>query len=713
MNAKKIFVIMIMTLFPAFTGFAADSTFEGDATLLGEHANIDGNKAKYNEYRDIRSNGLYGGFDFNYDSKDPFLNGKASDIGYDTQHYRLDGGRYGKFHFFLDYNEIPHNITYDAKTFYSNPGSNNLVFPSLPSTDTSSWSNFDYSIKRKKGEGGFRLDYLRPFYFDISASREERTGIKPTGVAATTPGGIALELPEPVDYTTDTVKFEVGYGKKPVFASLDFVYGNFNNKNTAQFFNNPAGPQPNTDAINLPPDNQYYKLSFKGNVRLPLNSRFNVNAGSSRTTSEADLFTSYVSTGITNISLSDSIFNGKIDTQHYNAVLTSNPWPFLTGKIYYKYYNRQNKSDQITTSDPNFNGGTPFVNKLFEYRKNSYGMELGFRMPDQLSLQTAYSYLQTDRARGDFPETRDHTYSAELKWNGLDFIVPKVAYERLQRGADHGVLIKESAADQNTENAIEPFIGRFDASPQDRDTLKVSVEIYPLSNLNFDIGYRYTRTDYKDTVLGLRNVKSDEIYVDAGYSMGQIAQLNVYGSYEKNRTYQFQRRFDPLPPTGTGDPDPSGTQDANNYNWDVVMKDDSFSYGANAEIFIVPRKVTLVLQYDDIKSNGHADFTYYSSAALIAGGRTNDDVDIGAWDDYTLRSLSAKIKYSPSKTYTLSAGYAYERYTYNDASWDNYMYTSGPLPPAATTSNSALLTGAYANPNYHANVVFLAASYRF
>lgn len=689
-----------MMLFPAFTGFAADSTFEGEATLLGEHANIDGNKAKYNEYRDIRSNGLYGGFDFNYDSKDPFLNGTASDIGYDTQQYRLDGGRYGKFKFFLDYNEIPHNFTYDAKTFYSNPGSTNLNPISIPPpADTSNWSTFDYSIKRKKGEGGFRLDYLKPFYVDISASREERTGIKPTGVAATTPGGVAIEIPEPVDYTTDTVKFEAGYGKKPVFAALNFVYSNFNNKNTALFFNNPAAPQPNTDQVNLPPDNQYYKLAFKGSVQLPLNSRFNVNLGSSRTISEANLVNEYVTSTVPQaITLSDMVFNGKIDTQKYNAVLTSNPLPFLTSKIYYKYYKRQNKSDQITTSDPNFNGGTPFVNTLFEYRKNSYGIELGFRMPAQFSLQTAYSYLQTDRARGDFPETRDHTYSVELKWSGLDIIIPKVAYERLQRGADHGVLIKESAADQITENAIEPFIGRYDASPQDRDTFNVSVEIYPLNNLNVDLGYRYKKVDYKDTVLGLRNVKADEVYVDAGYSIGQIAQLNAYGSYERNRSYQFQQRFD-----STGLPE-------NNYNWDVNMKDDSFSYGANAEFFIVPKKVTLVLQYDDIKSNGHADFTYYSAAALAAplDGRTNENIDIGAWDDYTLRSLSAKIQYSPSKTYTLSAGYAYERYTYNDASWDNYVYV-----PATTTTNGAYLTGAYANPNYHANVVFLAASYRF
>ncbi len=38
-------------------------------------------------------------------------------MGYDTQSYRLDGGMWGKFKFDLFYDEIPHNLTFDARTF--------------------------------------------------------------------------------------------------------------------------------------------------------------------------------------------------------------------------------------------------------------------------------------------------------------------------------------------------------------------------------------------------------------------------------------------------------------------------------------------------------------------------------------------------------------------------------------------------------------------
>jgi MtrB/PioB family decaheme-associated outer membrane protein len=705
MNTKKILLILSMMLFSAFPVFAAGGFFEGDLNVTGEWANESGNKAKLNEYRDMKKQGLYSGFLLKYDADSFFLQGRASDIGYDTQHYRIDGGMYGVFKLYMDYNEIPHNFTYDARTFYNGAGGNNLGYSVAPTADTSSWSHFDYTIKRRTSEGGFSLSILKPLYLNISASREERTGTMPTGVSGTTPGGIAIEFPQPVDYTTDVVRGEIGYAKKPFFASLSGEYSTFTNANLAMTFLNPASTAvPNTDALNLPPNNQYYKIAFKSSVYLPLNSRLNINLGTSRTTSEANLFQSYINaTAVVPITLTDALFNGMVDTQNADIVFTTNPLSFLNAKVYYKYYGRNNRSDEITTTD----GANTFTNELFSYHKNSYGIDLGFKLPARFYLQTAYMYVQTDRDRGDFPETRDNKYSTSLKWSGLEFITPKIGYERLQRGAEHGVNTTVLASAQATENAIGPYVYRFDAAPFYRDTVMASVDIYPIDNLNINMGYKYKRTDYLYTILGLRNVTTNAANIDVGYAIGRVVHLNAYADYEYNRSYQFQRVF-----TIAG-ADPNGaTQNATNYNWDARIRDGSFSYGANAEFFLVPRKVTLVLQYDNVKSNGSVDLTYLNAAALAAGTpagtRTNDNIDIGALDDYTLQSISAKLRYNPTESMTLVLGYAYESFTYNDASWAGYTYV-----PATTGTNGAFLTGAYANPNYHANVVFLSANYRF
>ena len=715
MNVKKILVSIGMIILPAFPALAENNTFEGDVQATGEISNVSGNKAKFNEYSDIRKNGLYTGFLFKFDSDDFFIQGLASDIGYDTQHYRLDGGEYGKFKFYLDYNEIPHNYTFGAKTFYNGVGTNvltNKFGAALPTADTSQWNQLDYAIRRDATSGGFTLQLPKPFYFSFSAAREERNGTIPTGVASTNPGGYSLELPTPVAYITDTVKAEIGYATKPVFASLSAEYINFDNQNQQLFFFNPAGPAGNGDAMNLPPSNQNYKLAFKGGAQLPLNSKLNINLANSRTMSEANLFNSYVTTVVNPITISSSVFHGQVDIQNYQAVLTSNPVPFLFTKIFYKYYDRLNMSDQITTVDPTVGGGTPFVNLLFSYRINSAGIDLGFKLPARLYLQTGYSYVRTDREaqRGDLPETRDNNYTADLTWRGSDFMTPKIGYQHLQRGADHGVLNKQYFPDQASENAIAPYFSRYDATEQYRDTYKASVDIYPIDKLNFNIGYKIIMTDYQDTALGLRKVTDNVANVDAGYTIGNIIQLNAYVDYEAKRSYQFQRQL-PAPPVTAANPF-GPTQDATNFNWDARIDDYTFSFGVNAEVFIIPKKLTMVFQYDNVQSNGGVDLTYLNSAALAAGTpagtRTNENIDLNTWDDYTLRAIVAKLIYTPLKPVTMVAGYAYESFSYNDNAWNGYV-----LVPAVAGTNGAFLTGAYANPSYHANVVFLSLNYRY
>jgi hypothetical protein len=412
-----------------------------------------------------------------------------------------------------------------------------------------------------------------------------------------------------------------------------------------------------------------------------------------------------VTTTINNITLSDSIFHGKIDTQNYNFVLTSNPLSFLNAKIYYKYYDRQNRSNQITTVDPLFAGGAPFVNQLFDYTKNNIGVDLEWSLPANFQLGTAYAWMMTNRARGDLPKTYDDKYSAELKWTGLDFITPKIGYERLIRTSNVGTLLKEYAGDQTTENAIAPYIKRFDAAPLTRNTFKTGLDIYPLPSLSFGIGYKYIYSDYKDTILGLRNIKSHELNMDASYTIGKIAHLNAYFDMELSKDDQFQRVFT----VGGANPDGS-IQNATNYNWDAKTKDRSYAWGAGMEVYIIPKKLTLTLQYDNIRSDGHIDFTYLTAAALAAG-RTNDNIDIGSWDSYRLNSFLAKLRYTPTKKITFTVGYAYQDYKYTDASFDNYALVNGAFPPG--NSSTALLTGAYANPNYHSHVGFLAAAYRF
>jgi MtrB/PioB family decaheme-associated outer membrane protein len=667
--------VVSMPVCPVF----ADGIFDGEVGASGVLSRVDGNKAKYNEYRDI-TDGVYTNLRLKYTTDDYFLRLDASDIGYDTQKYRVDAEMYGTFKAYLNYSEIPHNFTFGAETFYSGAGTNNLTYKG-PIPQISKWNSFDYQTKRDDYEVGFSVDKLKPFFFQLSSPHEEKTGTYPVGVATGTsisPGSSFVEVPMPIDYRTNALNMVAGYAKNPYFAALSFYYSQFDNANSLLYFDRPTGTGAsfgNTfvqDAYSLPPDNESYKVAFKGSAKLPSNSQFSANLATGRATSDENVLLAGTST-------LGPVFHGKVDTDNVDLVFMSNPIRLLNAKVYYKYDDRKNESDQLTLAG--------VTNDLIGYQKNKFGIDLGWNLPAKFKLDTNYSFVDTARQGTDIiPTTRDNTLSTELTYRGLDFMTPKIGYVWMQRYADH---------DQASPTDVEAYIWRYDVAPKTQTTLKASLDIFPVSDLDFNVGYKYIDTGYTNTLLGLQATRSNQINLDAGYTFGKLFKVNAYYDIELQDNYQFQRAF-----TGTN-ANPS-TQNATNYNWGVEFKDNSYSWGIGSEIYIIPKKVSLLLQYDNVNSNGNADFTYLFAPALT-NGLNNNNIDMGNYDDYRLSSYSIKIVYTPTPRYAFTLGYAYESYNYDNAQLANYLMIQG----------TNYLTGAYANQNYNAQIIFTAMEYKF
>ena len=678
MKTKITIIALMMCRVPLSYAFPQDNkTIEGEIGVTGVWFGLhgkEGGKAKFTEYRDLIEDGaVFGRARLNLDTDKYFLNFNIGDFGYDTQYYTVDGGMWGKFKFDLFYDEIPHNTTFDARTFFLGAGHDLLV--GAPNVNFPLWNTFDYSILRHQYGGGFKVDVARPFFLDVAFERENRQGIKRTGAAPGTSDDFALELPEPVDYVTNNLKVSLGYAQKPLSLSLNYIRSDLNNSNTALNFINPltAG----LDTFSLPPDNTYQKGAFKGAVSLPFNSRFSTNVGFARGTSETSV-----------VSLIGSGYTGKVDTTNYDIMFTSNPVRFLDVKLYYKYYKRDNKSD-----DP-----TGVVDIFLNYRISTCGGELGFRLPEHFYLSGGYQYVDTHRQKkGEtdpfeiLPNNLDNIFFANLKWSGVDFLEARVGYERLDRSAHY----QTAASEANPAK-------RYYYAAQDRDTVKAGLDIFPLENLNLGFEYRYTNTDYSDTIFGLRSAKRHEFDISADYKIGKIAKVYAYGDYGWIRFDQVQQQTEGLVPPA---------------NWDAKQKDITYGYGIGAEVYVIPKKLTLVFQNDYVNSNGSVNFTL-SNGLFGTGGlppfptANQNNIDISRWDDYKLYSFSIKAVYNFTKSVAAMIGYAYERFWYSDAQLNNYQFVNPPGGPVAGT-NGAYLTGAYKDQTYRANVVFGGMSYKF
>jgi len=561
----------------------------------------------------------------------------------------------------LFYDEIPHNITFDARTPSLGAGSDTLM--GALNTNFPAWNTFDYSTLRRQYGGGFKVDVIRPFLLDVSFQREKREGIKATGAAPGTSADFALELPEPVQYVTNNLKVETGYAKNLLFLSLSYLYSDFNNSHSSLNFVDPLVAAPEAGAPNnfsLPPDNTYHKGALKGALKLPFKSKFSTNIGISRGTSETSLSP-----------IIGSFFTGRVETQNYDFAFTSNPVRFLDAKVYYKYCRRHNESD-----DP-----TGVADIFLSYTISTLGGELGLRLPQNFYLSGGYKYVKTKRnKKGEtdpeeiLPFNTDNIYFVNLKWTGLDFLDARVGYEKFDRDANY----------QTVESSVNPA-RRFSYVAENKDTFKGALDIFPLENLNVGLEYKYSQIDYSDTILGLRGDKKHELNISADYMIGKIA--NAYG----NADYGWIR-FDQLQQQ-TGLVTPA--------NWVARQTDITYGYGIGVKIYVIPNKLTLVFQHDYLKSNGSVDytldpvfFTPAGGAGLDGIGANNANIDISRWDDYTLYSFKIKAVYNFTKFVSASIGYAYERFKYSDAQLDGYQFVNPPGGPVAGT-NGAFLTGAY------------------
>lgn len=702
MRKKAAILLAALLVLATFgTVHGEEGKISGEISLTGLIKDGKDNDAKLTEYRDIR-NGVYGGVDLQYQKDRDHVTFEAKDIGYHTQQYRLEGGRWDAYRLDFKYDEIPHNYTFDANTFYSGVGSSNLTYATNPpNTNSAMWSPFDYSVKRRNMEGSFKLDLFNPLYVNVSVNQQKKTGIYPLGAAGTSPGGIAIELPTNIDYTTNNLQAAVGYSSKPLSISVNYLYSQFNNGDGVQNFRNPATTDTaaTTDTLFLAPNNNYHKIDVQGGVKLPWQSKFNIDLSSSRAGSSTLLGTSYVTNttaaasnigiqGRTGISLSNPYFDGKVNTDNYNFVLTSNPFPFFNAKLFYKYYNKSDVSTQITTTD----GANILLNDLFGYRKNTYGLETGFKLPASFHLMAAYNFIKTERQREDLPKNRDNLFDVGLKWSGLSFMAVKVGYEYLNRAAEFTVT-------ENPVVDLEPYIRRFDAAPRERDTYKASLEIFPIETLSFNVGYRHNKTRYTDTILGLTDSKVDQFNFDVDWQAHKRLRFFGYLDLEQRVYNQFQRQ------TNGAALDPATTPTAVNFNWTSSQTENTYGYGIGADIALIPGKLTLKLANNSVKSDGSVDYTYLLGAVALPAGRTQDNIDLNARDSYRLNNYVARATYQMTKVLTLSVTYAYEEYAYDDSQFSSYRYY-------VSVTQGGYLTGAYKDPSYRAHIGLISVNFK-
>lgn len=695
---RKLLSLLIASLF----ALPAAAQLTGSASIGGMRLDDDDavDASRLHEYRDLDS-GLITQFDLRWRSPGRYwFDAYGENLGREDVYATIRGGSYDAFKYRLYSDSLKHNFFFNGITPYAGSGSarQTATFPRLT---TSTWNAIDEVAYKRRDSGGFlELQVLNPWYFRADANQVTTSGTKyGSSSQGLSPGNGFVDLIFPVDYTTRNTVLEAGYNGKTIHGALSWMASKFENDNefvdwTNGFLNN------GLDRSYLGADNKYSRLS--GNLtfrKLPLGSTLALRFTRDELESDVAVAASVLHTGgvVTATGPNTGTFKGQVENTTFSAAWAMTPARGLDVRLYANSHERDDKSTHMT-----FNSvlATGYANEPFSFDKKNWGFEAAWRIARGHRVAAGYDYTDTEReGRRDFNDTKDKRFFAEYKNTMLEDLAARVKYSRLERDANF--LLGSQGTGTGDGAYLNRFVTAFDLSSVDQDQWKAMVDFTPMPNLDLGLEAIWKRNKFGDNILGRLKDQRSEVYVSASYGEPGGVRVTVFADAERI-TYDSRHRTG-VTGTATGTYDPSSPPTATTYNWEGKVRDRNSAYGASIDI-PVNKRLTIKGSAINYKTDGSVDL------ALQAGVPASvvRPIAVDLWDDTKRTSLTAKGVFALDKAWTITGGYAYEKYEFRDSQFDGYRYTI----PAANRADS-YLNGLLANPVYTAHIVYALVTYRF
>lgn len=691
-------------------GQTGDWLVEGSATagpLIVSKSTKDGSKLQ--EYRDLR-NGALTNFSVLGRQDQTWFNAFGENLGRSDQYLNLRGGTYGLYKADLYSDSLRHEFLVNGLTPFAGSGSNTLT-ATFPRPDPSTWNRVDIGYQRTNNGGSFEWQGLAPWYVRFDANQVKVDGSKiGAGALGTSPGNGFIDLAIPVQTKTSNFNLEGGYNTSKMILSTSYLYSRFANDTTTLAWNNPFFAN-NVDTTYLAPGNSYQRLAANATFReLPMRSTLATRYTWSTGRSDADLAPTALNGASPNFygptDPNVSRFSGKIQNQTLTASLASNPAAKIDTRLYYNYNKRTNDSTQVVYSAASIvSCGGPCTADLYHFTKNDIGADAYWRVYPKNRIGAGLEYLKTTQNRTDYNDIQSTKTFAEWKNSSLDDLTARVKYTLLHRRSAY--LLGAAGVDANDPAYLQRFTSRFDSSDLDRNEVKLLVDWTAAALLDFSLEANWKDNRYRDITLGRTADQRNEVYLSGSYGDSSHFRVTAFGDFEVVTYDGSHREIDagtcPTTAAGANCFNPGTAATSISYNWTARNKDRNWVVGLGAD-WPVMERLLLKGSVSYYQTNGSAD--------TVSQNNFGNPLPINAYDDTKHAALNLKALYAWNKSWTLTAGYAYERWRYSDAGYNGYQYTV-PFPGVATNTSQSYLNGYQAFNNYNMNAFYLLATYQF
>jgi outer membrane protein OmpA-like peptidoglycan-associated protein len=227
----------------------------------------------------------------------------------------------------------------------------------------------------------------------------------------------------------------------------------------------------------------------------------------------------------------------------------------------------------------------------------------------------------------------------------------------------------------------------------------------PSENTGVGLEYIYKDNNYAETTLGRTGDTRNEVFANFTWGRPNSWRINLFGDYE-NVKYDSYHRYISNPVCVVPNcHDPNNAPASTAYNWNSTVENDNWLIGVGGDM---PWGDKLMFSGSFLyeKTDGSAD--------MVSQNNYGNPLPLNAYPNTKMYSLNLKGTYKFDRNWTITGGYAYQKYDASDNQFNGYINSLPSLNASTgvnTESSRSYLNGWNAFNNYDANIFWLTVKF--
>jgi MtrB/PioB family decaheme-associated outer membrane protein len=510
---------------------------EGDAELGALSAK--GANASFGRYTGIDHGGTYadaGGSGQVRSADGSYANYDLERLGLTSREGEVEGGREGRFDLRISYDGQPTRLYDTAVTPYRGNGAN-LALPTdwVAAGSTGGMTALEQNLAPVGlGYDRHTVALLGRFFASPHWTlfgefrRQEKIGTDLTSASFLTE---AVQLPQPVDYVTDSLETGVAWAGRRTSFRLTYTGSWFEDDSDALTFANPylpIVPGSTQGRLGVPPGNTLQQLAAVGNLQLPWwasTLTFTTSLGQLRQNAAFMPVSTLPGAGIP----SPGSLDGDVHLSHYALGLASRPLPKLSLRGNATYDGRDDKTNPLTIAyivTDTFPGGTAVTPRYSEDHVHLDG-GADYALAHWLKVGVGGKLDEIHYGPG---QVVTWTQNAESWGHGTLTPIPALSFTLKMGNALRKASSFNDAALPPEEN---PLIRESNYAPRDRVFSSLTGAWTATSTLTWSAEGFLAKDDYRSSPLGLQAVHEWRASSTLTWTPHDTLSAYINGGYER------------------------------------------------------------------------------------------------------------------------------------------------------------------------------------